>query len=103
MGGGSITDIYVPIGNYNAYTLSASLMFEFLANRVSIVISVSPQTGLMSFSDSSASLFIYPYQIGDMIFSSIAPVIGLLPDGLSSPPFTCAYPVNLLGTKKNKY
>ena len=45
MGGGSITDIYVPIGNYNAYTLSASLMSAFLANGISIVITVSPQTG----------------------------------------------------------
>ena len=100
MGGGSITDIYVPIGNYNAYTLSASLMSAFLANGITVVISVSPQTGLMSFSDPSSSFLIYPYELGGMIFSSIAPVIGLFPDGLSSPPFTCVYPVHLLGTKK---
>ena len=27
--GGDVTDLYVPIGNYNAYTLSASLMSAF--------------------------------------------------------------------------
>ena len=99
--GGDITDLYVPIGNYNAYTLSASLMFEFLVYGLVVVISVSPQTGLMSFlSDSIPPVIFYPYQIGDMIFSSIAPVIGLLPDAFNATPFTCAYPVNLLGTKK---
>lgn len=100
MGGGSVTDLYVPIGNYNAYTLSASLMSAFLANGITIVISVSPQTGLMSFSDSNPSVLIYPYLLGDMIFSTISPVIGLLPDVLNFGNFTCAYPVNLLGTKK---
>ena len=99
--GGDITDLYVPIGNYNAYTLSASLMSAFLVYGLAVVISVSPQTGLMSFLlNSIPPVIFYPYQLGDMIFSSIAPVIGLLPDALSSPPFTCAYPVNLLGTKK---
>jgi len=95
-----MVDLYVPIGNYNAYTLSASLMSIFLANGITIVVSVSPQTGLMSFSNASAFFLIYPYQLGDMIFSTIAPVIGLFPDGINAPPFTCVYPVNLLGTKK---
>ena len=85
--GGDLTDLYVPIGNYNAYTLSASLMSAFLVYGLSVVVSVSPQTGLMSFlSDYIPPVIFYPYQLGDMIFSSIAPVIGLLPDGLSSPP-----------------
>jgi hypothetical protein len=100
MGGGSITDMYIPVGNYNSYTLSAYLMSAFLSYSITIVITVSPQTGLMSFSDSSEAFFIYPYQLGYMIFSTIGPIIGLAEEGLFGPPFTCAYPVNLLGTKK---
>ena len=38
MGGGSVTDVYVPIGNYNAYTLSASLMSVFLVYDLAVVI-----------------------------------------------------------------
>ena len=96
-----VIEIYVPIGNYNAYTLSAKLMALFLANGVLIVIAVSPQTGIMSFSQSNPLFSIYPYSIGNTIFSTIAPIIGLLPDVfIAGTYFTAAYPVNLLGTKK---
>ena len=96
-----VIELYVPIGNYNAYTLSAKLMALFSANGVSIVIAVSPQTGIMSFSQSNPLFSIYPYSIGNTIFSSIAPIIGLLPNVFIAGTYiTGAYPVNLLGTKK---
>ena len=70
--GGDITDLYVPIGNYNAYTLSASLMSAFLVYGLSVVVSVSPQTGLMSFlSNSTPPVIFYPYQLGDTIFLAL--------------------------------
>jgi hypothetical protein len=96
-----VIDLIVPNGNYNAYTLSAKLMSIFLTYGLIIVIAVSPQTGIMSFTQSNPLFTLYPYSINNMIFSSIAHVIGLAPnDFVAGLYFTAAYPVNLLGTKK---
>ena len=96
-----VIDLYIPIGNYTAFSLCAKLMSVFLTNGITIIIAVNPQTGIMSFSQSNPQFTIYPYSIGNTIFSSIGPIIGLLPTyAVAGTYFTGAYPVNLLGTKK---
>jgi hypothetical protein len=66
---------------------------------------VSSVNGIINFAQSSSVFIIYPYVItgGSLIFSTIAPIIGLT----SSTPYTGTsitgnYPVNLLGTKRIK-
>jgi len=96
-----VIDLYIPIGNYNAYTLCSKLMSAFLTNGITIVIAVNPLTGVMSFSQSNPQFAIYPYLVGNTIYSSIGPTIGLgLGYIIAGTYFTAAYPVNLLGTKK---
>ena len=100
-----IQDLYVPVGNYNSYTLCEKLTSLFLANGITIVITVSSVNGLINFAQSSSIFLIYPYQIspGTLIFSSIAPIIGLTNTTIySGTSITGNYPVNLLGTKRIK-
>ena len=100
-----IQDLYVPVGNYNSYTLCEKLTSLFLANGITIVITVSSVNGLINFAQSSSIFLIYPYQIspGTLIFSSIAPIIGLTSTAIySGTSITGNYPVNLLGTKRIK-
>jgi len=97
-----VMTLYIPVGNYNAYTLATKLTALFLANTITtVIITVSPQTGLINFSQSSSIFGIYPYSVGGLIFSTIAPTIGLISSffmtGIS---ISGTYPVNLLGTKK---
>jgi hypothetical protein len=75
-------------------------MSLFLANGIIIVISVSPQTGIMSFTQSNPLFSIYPYSINHTIFSTLSLIINLPPDLISGLIIQCLYPVNLLGTKK---
>ena len=101
----SIIDLNIPVGNYNSYTLCEKLTSLFLANGKTITITVSSVNGLINFTQSSSVFIIYPYVIGSgsLIFSSIAPIIGLTDTApYIGTSITGNYPVNLLGTKRIK-
>lgn len=100
-----VINLDIPVGNYNSYTLCEKLTSLFLANGITITITVSSINGLINFTQSSSVFIIYPYVIygGSLVFSTIAPIIGLT----STVPYTGTsitgnYPVNLLGTKRIK-
>ena len=100
-----ITDLYIPVGNYNSYTLCEKLTSLFLANGKTIIITVSSVNGKINFAQSSSVFTIYPYQLSgsNIIFSSIAPTIGLTSTvTYTGTSITGNYPVNLLGTKRIK-
>ena len=100
-----IQDLYVPVGNYNSYTLCEKLISLFLAQGIIINITVSSINGLINFAQSSSIFLIYPYQVypSNLIISSIAPLIGLTNTTIySGTSITGNYPVNLLGTKRIK-
>jgi len=101
----SVINLYIPVGNYNSYTLCEKLTSLFLANGVTITITVSSINGLINFSQSSSVFSIYPYKLSNshIIFSTIAPVIGLTSTAIySGTSITGNYPINLLGTKRIK-
>jgi hypothetical protein len=100
-----IQDLYIPVGNYNSYTLCEKLISLFLAQGIIINITVSSINGLINFAQSSSIFLIYPYQVypSNLIISSIAPLIGLTNTTIySGTSITGNYPVNLLGTKRIK-
>ena len=100
-----IQELYIPVGNYNSYTLCEKLISLFLAQGIIINITVSSINGLINFAQSSSIFLIYPYQVygGSIIFSTIAPLIGLTnTTPYSGTSITGNYPVNLLGTKRIK-
>ena len=100
-----IIDLYIPVGNYNSYTLCEKLTSLFLANGKTITITVSSVNGLINFAQSSSVFTIYPYQLsgGNLLFSTIAPILGLTSTATySGTSITGNYPVNLLGTKRIK-
>ena len=74
-----ITDLIIPVGNYNSYTLCEKLTSLFLANGKTITITVSSVNGKINFAQSSSVFTIYPYKLtgGNLLFSTIAPTIGL--------------------------
>ena len=96
-----VMTLTIPIGNYNAYTLATTLTSLFLSNGVVMTISTNQQTGIINFYQPSSIFGIDPYSLNGLLFSTIAPTIGL-----SITVFTAGttlfgtYPVNLLGTKK---
>ena len=95
-----VMTLTVPVGNYNAYTLATKLTALFLLNGITIIISTSPQTGIMTFAQASALFSIYPYSLNGLIFSTLSLVINLSSAFVAGTSITCLYPVNLLGTKK---
>ena len=95
-----VMTLTVPVGNYNAYTLATKLTALFLLNGITIIISTSPQTGIMTFSQASALFSIYPYELNGLILSTLSLVINLSSAFVAGTSITCLYPVNLLGTKK---
>ena len=95
-----VMTLTVPFGNYNAYTLATKLTALFLLNGITIIISTSPQTGIMTFAQSSALFSIYPYSLNGLVLSTISLVINLPSTFVAGTSITCIYPVNLLGTKK---
>lgn len=95
-----VMTLTVPVGNYNAYTLATKLTALFLLNGITIIISTSPQTGIMTFSQASALFSIYPYELNGQLFSTLSLVINLSSAFVAGTSITCLYPVNLLGTKK---
>ena len=100
-----ITDLIIPVGNYNSYTLCEKLTSLFLANGKTITITVSSVNGKINFAQSSSVFTIYPYQLsgGNLLFSTIAPILGLTSTATySGTSITGNYPVNLLGTKRIK-
>ena len=100
-----IIDLYIPVGNYNSYTLCEKLTSLFLANGKTITITVSSVNGKINFAQSSSVFTIYPYQLsgGNLLFSTIAPILGLTSTATySGTSITGNYPVNLLGTKRIK-
>ena len=100
-----ITDLNIPVGNYNSYTLCEKLTSLFLANGKTITITVSSVNGLINFAQSSSVFTIYPYKLSgsNLVFSTIAPLLGLTSTATySGTSITGNYPVNLLGTKRIK-
>ena len=95
-----VMTLTVPVGNYNAYTLATKLTALFLLNGITIIISTSPQTGIMTFAQASALFSIYPYSLNGLIFSTLSLVINLSSAFVAGTSITCIAPVNLLGTKK---
>jgi hypothetical protein len=95
-----VMTLTVPFGNYNAYTLATKLTALFLLNGITIIISTSPQTGIMTFAQSSAIFSIYPYSFNGVVLSTISLVINLPSTFVAGASISCVYPVNLLGTKK---
>lgn len=95
-----VIELYVALGNYNAYTLATTLTSAFLDNGISMIITTDPQTGRMTFTQDNPNFIIYPYSINHTIFSTISLIINLNPVLLSGLVISCLYPVNLLGTKK---
>ena len=100
-----VMNLYIPVGNYNSYTLCEILTSLFLANGKTITITVSSVNGKINFAQSSSVFTIYPYQLsgGNLLFSTIAPILGLTSTATySGTSITGNYPVNLLGTKRIK-
>ena len=100
-----VMNLYIPVGNYNSYTLCEILTSLFLANGKTITITVSSVNGLINFAQSSSVFSIYPYKLsgGNLLFSTIAPILGLTSTATySGTSITGNYPVNLLGTKRIK-
>ena len=101
----SVINLYIPVGNYNSYTLCEKLISLFLAVGITITITVSSVNGLINFSQSSSVFSIYPYKLSNshIIFSTIAPILGLTSTEVyTGTSITGNYPVNLLGTKRIK-
>ena len=98
--GMSATYLTVPVGNYNSYTLGLKLVSLFTSISMTVSVVTNTQTGIMTFIQSNAAFFIFPYKYNGTIYSTIAPLLGLgltLQTGLI---ITLPYPVNLLGVKK---
>ena len=96
-----IIDLFIPVGNYNSYTLCEKLTSLFLANGKTITITVSSVNGLINFAQSSSVFTIYSYKLSNshIVFSTIAPIIGLTSTATyTGTSITGNYPVNLLGT-----
>ena len=67
----------VPVGNYNSYTLGQKLVTLFASIGMTVSITTNSLTGIMTFTQSNATFFIYPYKYGGGIYSTIAPLLGL--------------------------
>jgi len=98
-----VITLYIPVGNYNSYTLCEKLTSLFLANGKTITITVSSVSGIINFAQSSSVFTIYPYTVNgiSLVFSTIAPILGLTSTVIySGTSINGNYPLNLLGTKR---
>ena len=100
----AITTLFIPVGNYNSYTLCSMLTSLFLTNGKTITITTNSYNGIINFSQTSGIFGIYPYSITNLpftILSTIAPTLGITAtEFLTGTSINGNYPVNLLGTKK---
>jgi hypothetical protein len=103
LGVGNSTTSYIltiPIGNYNSYTLGQKLVTLFTSIGMTVSVATNSLTGIMTFTQSNATFFIYPNLYGGVVYSTIGPLLGLGTTIQTGLIITLPFPVNLLGVKK---
>lgn len=101
----AITSVFIPIGNYNSGTLLTALNSAFSTAVISLIVSINPVNGLLTFTNSSSTV---DYAIQANNFgSTLAKIVGIADTTVSNSiliennAFTVLpFPLNLLGKSK---